>query len=34
MRYALHVFLIPQPDSHVNHPKAIVNKQTVVKLVS
>ncbi|KYM86415.1 hypothetical protein ALC53_04115, partial [Atta colombica] len=33
MRYALHVFLIPQPDSHVNHPKAIVNKQTVVKLL-
>ncbi|EGI63704.1 hypothetical protein G5I_07942 [Acromyrmex echinatior] len=34
MRYALHVFLIPQLGSHVNHPKAIVNKQTVVKLVS
>ncbi|KYN39341.1 hypothetical protein ALC56_06267 [Trachymyrmex septentrionalis] len=32
MHYALHVFLIPQPGSHVNHPKAIVNKQTVVKL--
>ncbi|TGZ56217.1 Uncharacterized protein DBV15_01694 [Temnothorax longispinosus] len=33
MRYALHVFLIPQPGSHVNHPKAISSETTGFRAV-